>query len=169
MYKNSVLIKTTKLLFPFLWPNNRRDLKIRVIFALFSMVIAKIASVYTPLILGDAVDSLTDLSSGINLLLYVPIAIIISYGFVRIASFAFNEIRDALFSKVSQNAIRKVSLKIFKHLHYLSLDFHLSRQTGGLNRYIDRGTKGIDFLLRYVLFNVVPTFIELILLICIIL
>ena len=123
------------------------------------MVIAKIASVYTPLILGDAVDSLTDLSSGINLLLYVPIAIIISYGFVRIASFAFNEIRDALFSKVSQNAIRKVSLKIFKHLHFLSLDFHLSRQTGGLNRYIDRGTKGIDFLLRYVLFNVVPTFI----------
>ena len=169
MYKNSVLFKTSKLLFPFLWPNNRRDLKIRVIFALFSMVIAKIASVYTPLILGDAVDSLTDLSSGINLLLYVPIAIIISYGFVRIASFAFNEIRDALFSKVSQNAIRKVSLKIFKHLHFLSLDFHLSRQTGGLNRYIDRGTKGIDFLLRYVLFNVVPTFIELILVIAILL
>ena len=90
MYKNSVLIKTSKLLFPFLWPKKRKDLKIRVIFALFSMVIAKIASVYTPLILGDAVDSLTDLSSGINLLLYVPIAIIISYGFVRIASFAFN-------------------------------------------------------------------------------
>ena len=169
MYKNSVLIKTSKLLFPFLWPKKRKDLKIRVIFALFSMVIAKIASVYTPLILGDAVDSLTDLRSGINLLLYVPIAIIISYGFVRIASFAFNEIRDALFSKVSQNAIRKVSLKIFKHLHYLSLDFHLSRQTGGLNRYIDRGTKGIDFLLRYVLFNVVPTFIELILVIGILL
>ena len=169
MYKNSVLIKTSKLLFPFLWPKKRKDLKIRVIFALFSMVIAKIASVYTPLILGDAVDSLTDLSSGINLLLYVPIAIIISYGFVRIASFAFNEIRDALFSKVSQNAIRKVSLKIFKHLHFLSLDFHLSRQTGGLNRYIDRGTKGIDFLLRYVLFNVVPTFIELILVIGILL
>ena len=84
---------------------------------------------------------------------------------MRIASFAFGEIRDALFSKVSQNAIRRVSLKIFKHLHYLSLDFHLSRQTGGLNRYIDRGTKGIDFLLRYVLFNVVPTFIELMLVI----
>jgi ATP-binding cassette subfamily B protein len=133
------------------------------------MVLAKIASVYTPLILGNAVDSLSDLSSGINLLLYIPIAIIISYGLVRVASFAFNEIRDALFSKVSQNAIRKVSLKIFKHLHYLSLDFHLSRQTGGLNRYIDRGTKGIDFLLRYVLFNVVPTFIELLLVIGILL
>ena len=131
------------------------------------MVLAKIASVYTPLILGNAVDSLTDLSSGINLLIYVPVALIISYGVVRIASFAFGEIRDALFSKVSQNAIRSVSLKIFKHLHFLSLDFHLSRQTGGLNRYIDRGTKGIDFLLRYVLFNVVPTFIELVLVIII--
>ena len=169
MYKNSALIKTCKLLFPFLWPHNRKDLKLRVILASFSMVLAKIASVYTPLILGNAVDSLSDLSSGINLLLYIPIAIIISYGLVRVASFAFNEIRDALFSKVSQNAIRKVSLKIFKHLHYLSLDFHLSRQTGGLNRYIDRGTKGIDFLLRYVLFNVVPTFIELLLVIGILL
>ena len=169
MYKDSALIKTCKLLFPFLWPNNRKDLKLRVILASFSMVLAKIASVYTPLILGNAVDSLSDLSSGINLLLYIPIAIIISYGLVRVASFAFNEIRDALFSKVSQNAIRKVSLKIFKHLHYLSLDFHLSRQTGGLNRYIDRGTKGIDFLLRYVLFNVVPTFIELLLVIGILL
>jgi len=167
MYKNSILLKTSKLLFPFLWPNNRKDLKIRVLFALFSMILAKIASVYTPLILGNAVDSLTDLSSGINLLIYVPVALIISYGIVRIASFAFGEIRDALFSKVSQNAIRSVSLKIFKHLHFLSLDFHLSRQTGGLNRYIDRGTKGIDFLLRYVLFNVVPTFIELVLVIII--
>ncbi|MEL0103020.1 MAG: ABC transporter ATP-binding protein/permease [Gammaproteobacteria bacterium] len=167
MHKNSILFKTSKLLFPFLWPDNRKDLKFRVLLALFSMVLAKIASVYTPLILGNAVDSLTDLSSGINLLIYVPVALIISYGVVRIASFAFGEIRDALFSKVSQNAIRSVSLKIFKHLHFLSLDFHLSRQTGGLNRYIDRGTKGIDFLLRYVLFNVVPTFIELVLVIII--
>ena len=169
MNKNSTTFNTSKLLFPFLWPRNRKDLRIRVVFAGLSMILAKVASVYTPLILGNAVDSLNDLSSGINLLLFVPIAIIISYGAVRIASFAFNEIRDALFSKVSQNAIRSVSLKVFKHLHFLSLDFHLSRQTGGLNRYIDRGTKGIDFLLRYVLFNVVPTFIELFLVIIILL
>ena len=167
MFKNSILYKISKLLFPFLWPKSRKDLKYRVLLALFSMILAKLASVYTPLILGNAVDSLTDLSSGINLLIYIPIALIVSYGIVRIASFAFGEIRDALFSKVSQNAIRSVSLKIFKHLHFLSLDFHLSRQTGGLNRYIDRGTKGIDFLLRYVLFNVVPTFIELVLVIII--
>ena len=169
MNKNSTIFNTFKLLLPFIWPRSRNDLKIRVVFAGLSMILAKVASVYTPLILGNAVDSLNELSSGINLLLYVPIAIIISYGLVRIASFAFNEIRDSLFSKVSQNAIRRVSLKVFKHLHFLSLDFHLSRQTGGLNRYIDRGTKGIDFLLRYVLFNVVPTFIELVLVIFILL
>ena len=169
MKKNSTFFNTSKLLLPYLWPKNRKDLRTRVILAGLSMILAKVASVYTPLILGNAVDSLNDLSSGINLLLYVPIAIIISYGLVRIASFAFNEIRDALFSKVSQNAIRRVSLKVFKHLHFLSLDFHLSRQTGGLNRFIDRGTKGIDFLLRYVLFNVVPTFIELVLVIFILL
>jgi len=169
MKKNSTFFNTSKLLLPYLWPKSRKDLRIRVVLAGLSMILAKVASVYTPLILGNAVDSLNDLSSGINLLLYVPIAIIISYGIVRIASFAFNEIRDALFSKVSQNAIRRVSLKVFKHLHFLSLDFHLSRQTGGLNRFIDRGTKGIDFLLRYVLFNVVPTFIELVLVIFILL
>ena len=169
MKKDSTFFSTSKLLLPYLWPKSRKDLRIRVVLAGLSMILAKVASVYTPLILGNAVDSLNDLSSGINLLLYVPIAIIISYGIVRIASFAFNEIRDALFSKVSQNAIRRVSLKVFKHLHFLSLDFHLSRQTGGLNRFIDRGTKGIDFLLRYVLFNVVPTFIELVLVIFILL
>ena len=169
MNKNSTIFNTFKLLLPFIWPRSRNDLKIRVVFAGLSMILAKVASVYTPLILGNAVDSLNELSNGINLLLYVPIAIIISYGLVRIASFALNEIRDALFSKVSQNAIRRVSLKVFKHLHFLSLDFHLSRQTGGLNRYIDRGTKGIDFLLRYVLFNVVPTFVELVLVIIILL
>ncbi|MDC3112514.1 ABC transporter ATP-binding protein/permease [Pelagibacteraceae bacterium] len=169
MKKNSTFFNTSKLLLPYLWPKSRKDLRIRVVLAGLSMILAKVASVYTPLILGNAVDSLNDLSSGINLLLYIPIAIIISYGIVRIASFAFNEIRDALFSKVSQNAIRRVSLRVFKHLHFLSLDFHLSRQTGGLNRYIDRGTKGIDFLLRYVLFNVVPTFVELVLVIIILL
>ena len=98
MKKNSTFFNTSNLLLPYLWPKSRKDLRIRVVLAGLSMILAKVASVYTPLILGNAVDSLNDLSSGINLLLYVPIAIIISYGVVRIASFAFNEIRDALFS-----------------------------------------------------------------------
>ena len=135
----------------------------RVSLALICLILAKVASVYTPLILGRSVDSLTELSSGVNLLMLIPIALIISYGVVRIASLTFEGMRDALFSKVSQHAIREVSLTIFKHLHSLSLQFHLNRQTGALSKFIDRGTKGIDFLLRYVIFNVVPTFIEIIL------
>jgi len=163
MNKQKTYLKTFKLLFPFLWPNKRGDLRRRVSLALICLILAKVASVYTPLILGRSVDSLTELSSGINLLMLIPIALIISYGVVRIASLTFEGMRDALFSKVSQHAIREVSLTIFKHLHSLSLQFHLNRQTGALSKFIDRGTKGIDFLLRYVIFNVVPTFIEIIL------
>ena len=122
---------------------------------------AKIASVGTPLILGGAVNSLTKLSTGVNLFMLVPIALIVGYGAARIISFTFVAVRDALFSKVSQHSIRQISLNMFKHLHNLSLQFHLNRQTGALAKYIDRGTKGIDFLLRYVLFNVVPTFFEI--------
>lgn len=163
MNKQKTYLKTFKLLFPFLWPNKRSDLRKRVSLALVCLILAKVASVYTPLILGRAVDSLTELSSGINLLILIPIALIISYGVARIASLTFEGMRDALFSKVSQHAIREVTLTIFKHLHSLSLQFHLNRQTGALSKFIDRGTKGIDFLLRYVIFNVVPTFIEIIL------
>ena len=154
-------IKTFQLLLPFLWPSNRKDLRIRVSFAVIALILAKIASVSTPLVLGVSVNSLTELSSGINLFMLVPIALIIGYGFAKIIALAFVEIRDALFSKVSQHSTRQISLTIFKHLHNLSLQFHLNRQTGALAKFIDRGTKGIDFLLRYVLFNIVPTFFEI--------
>ena len=163
MKSKNTFIKTGSLLYPFLWPAKRKDLRFRVVIAIICMILAKVASVYTPLILGKSVDSLNDLSEGINLLILIPIALIISYGIARVASFLFGEMRDAFFSKVSQNAIRDVALTLFRHLHSLSLQFHLTRQTGGLSRFIDRGTKGIEFLLRYVLFNVVPTFIEIIL------
>ena len=159
--KQAKYIKTFKLLLPYLWPEKRKDLKIRVSFAVVALVFAKIASVSTPLVLGGAVNSLTELSLGINLLMLAPIALIIAYGAARIISFTFVAVRDALFSKVSQHSIRQISLSMFKHLHNLSLQFHLNRQTGALAKYIDRGTKGIDFLLRYVLFNVVPTFFEI--------
>ena len=158
--KQNKYIKTFKLLLPYLWPEKRKDLKTRVSFAVLALILAKIASVSTPLVLGSAVNSLTELSSGINLFMLVPIALVIGYGVTKIIAFTFVEIRDALFSKVSQHSIRQISLTMFQHLHNLSLQFHLNRQTGGLAKYIDRGTKGIDFLLRYVLFNIVPTFFE---------
>ena len=158
--KKGKYIKTFKLLLPYLWPKKRKDLRIRVSFAVVALVLAKIASVSTPLVLGSAVNSLTELSSGINLFMLVPIALVVGYGVTRVIAFTFIEIRDALFSKVSQHSIRQISLTMFQHLHNLSLQFHLNRQTGALAKYIDRGTKGIDFLLRYVLFNIVPTFFE---------
>ena len=161
MEQKGKYIKTFKLLLPYLWPSNRRDLKIRVSFAVIALVLAKIASVATPLVLGASVNSLTELSTGINLFMLVPVALIVGYGVTKIISFAFVEIRDALFSKVSQHSVRHVSLNMFKHLHNLSLQFHLNRQTGALAKFIDRGTKGIDFLLRYVLFNIAPTFFEI--------
>jgi ABC-type transport system involved in Fe-S cluster assembly fused permease/ATPase subunit len=160
LMKQNKYIKTFKLLLPYLWPEKRKDLKTRVSFAVLALILAKIASVSTPLVLGSAVNSLTELSSGINLFMLVPIALVIGYGVTKIIAFTFVEIRDALFSKVSQHSIRQISLTMFQHLHNLSLQFHLNRQTGGLAKYIDRGTKGIDFLLRYVLFNIVPTFFE---------
>ena len=159
--KQGKYIKTFKLLLPYLWPKKRRDLKTRVSFAVIALVLAKIANVTTPLILGASVNSLTELSSGINLFMLVPVALIVGYGIARIITFAFVEVRDALFSKVSQHSIRQISLNMFKHVHNLSLQFHLNRQTGALAKFIDRGTKGIDFLLRYVLFNIVPTFFEI--------
>ena len=158
--KKGKYIKTFKLLLPYLWPKKRKDLRIRVSFAVVALVLAKIASVSTPLVLGSAVNSLTELSSGINLFMLVPIALVVGYGVTRVIAFTFVEIRDALFSKVSQHSIRRISLTMFQHLHNLSLQFHLNRQTGALAKYIDRGTKGIDFLLRYVLFNIAPTFFE---------
>ncbi|MDC0472601.1 ABC transporter ATP-binding protein/permease [Pelagibacteraceae bacterium] len=157
---NSKYIKTFKLLLPYLWPEKRKDLKTRVSFAVVALVLAKLANVSTPLVLGSAVNSLTKLSSGINLFMLIPIALVIGYGVAKVIAFTFVEIRDALFSKVSQHSIRQISLTMFQHLHNLSLQFHLNRQTGGLAKYIDRGTKGIDFLLRYVLFNIIPTFFE---------
>ena len=121
--KQGKYIKTFKLLLPYLWPKKRADLKTRVSFAVIALVLAKIANVTTPLILGASVNSLTELSSGINLFMLVPVVLIIGYGIARIITFAFVEIRDALFSKVSQHSIRQISLNIFKHVHSLSYKF----------------------------------------------
>ena len=163
MNDQNTSLKTFHLLLPYLWPKQRSDLKLRVMFALFFLVLAKVANVFTPLILGQSVDSLNALSGGKNILIMVPLALIVAYGVARLATLAFGEIRDALFSKVSQHAMRQVTLNVFKHLHSLSLRFHLDKHTGGLNRFIDRGTKGIDFLLRFFIFNILPTFIEVLL------
>ena len=157
----STLQRTISLLVPFLWPKNKKSMKIRVFLAVLCLFLAKAANLGTPPILGYAVDSLTELSQGINVYMLIPLALIISYGIARVAALAFGELRNAIFSKVAQNAITQLTLNTFKHLHSLSLQFHLGRQTGALSKFIDRGTKGVNFLLNYVLFNVIPTIIEI--------
>jgi len=157
----STLQRTVSLLVPFLWPKDKNSMKLRVIAAVICLLLAKAANVGTPPILGYAVDSLTELSQGLNVYMLIPLALIISYGVARVAALAFGELRNAIFSKVAQNAITQLTLNTFKHLHSLSLQFHLGRQTGALSKFIDRGTKGVNFLLTYVLFNVIPTIIEI--------
>ena len=161
MNDRSILNKTIQLLFPFLWPKNHNGLKIRIILAIVFLLLSKITNLISPPILGSVVDSLTDLTEGMHELTIIPIALIIAYGLSRIATKLFGELRNAIFSKVSQNAIRQLTLNTFAHLHSLSLQFHLNRKTGALSKFIDRGTKGVDFLMNYVLFNVIPTIIEI--------
>ena len=133
----SLLRQTINLLIPFLWPKNNKSIKIRVILAVLCLLVAKVASLGTPPILGYAVDTLTDISNGINMYILIPLALIVSYGLVRISSTFFGELRNAIFSKVTQKAITQITLNTFKHLHSLSLQFHLGRQTGALSKFID--------------------------------
>jgi len=142
----------------YLWPKHRLDLKLRVIAAMALLAGAKIAIVYVPFLYKGAVDAL-DVAG--NAILVLPVALVVAYGLVRLASQAFGELRDAVFAKVGQHALRTVALATFRHLHALSLRFHIERQTGGLSRAIERGTKGIEFLLRFTLFNILPTLLEI--------
>ncbi len=152
-------------LVPHLWPKGSLELKARVVAALVFLVAAKVANVYVPLLYKDAVDALT---KGTPAVLVVPVAALLAYGLLRIMTTAFAELRDAVFAKVGQRAVRTVALAVFRHLHALSLAFHLDRRTGGLSRVIERGTKGIETLLSLMLFNLLPTLVE-IPLVCVIL
>lgn len=159
-------LKTLKSLAPYLWPSGRLDLKSRVVFALVLLLAAKIINVYVPFLYKNAVDALApSQASGSSIAIVVPVALIVGYAVARILSMAFGELRDAVFAKVGQHALRAVALATFRHLHALALRFHLERRTGGLARAIERGTKGIEFLLRFTLFNILPTLLE-ILLVC---
>ncbi|MHA1566558.1 MAG: ABCB family ABC transporter ATP-binding protein/permease [Alphaproteobacteria bacterium] len=154
--------RAIRSLAPYLWPAGEFELKVRVAIALVLLVAAKVAIVYVPLIYKAAVDTLTATAdNATQIAVTVPIALILAYGGAQVASRALGELRDFVFAKVSQRAIRVVALKTFRHLHRLSLRFHLDRQTGGLSRAIERGLRGIDFLLRFMLFNIVPTLLEL--------
>mgnify|MGYP000630966622 CR=1 FL=1 len=145
-----------KLILPYLF-----EFKKRIAFAFCCLILTKVASVYLPFILKDIVDTLDTKATESTKILIVPLGLVVSYGLVRLSIVLFAEIRDTLFGRVTERAIRRIGLKIFRHLHLLDLDFHLNRQTGGLSRDIDRGTSGISFLMRFMVFNIVPTLLEI--------
>ena len=159
--------RALRALVPYLWPRRGTsdiwlELRLRVVVALTLLVGAKLANVYIPILYKFAVDALTQ---GNVTVIAVPISLLVAYGLVRVLTVAFGELRDAIFAKVAQRSIRTVALRTFQRLHTLALRFHLDRKTGGLSRAIERGTKGIEFLLAFMLFNVIPTLVE-ILMVC---
>ena len=143
---------TIRSLLPYLW-----EFKKRVSLALVLLVMAKLASVAVPLLLKEVVDALDQPQD----MLVLPVLFVVGYGVLRLCSTLFGEIRDAIFAKVTQRAIRRVAIRVFGHLHALSLRFHLERQTGGVSRDIERGSRGISFLLNFMLFNILPTLLEI--------
>ena len=144
--------KTLRSLFPYLM-----EFKWRVFVAMSLLIFSKLANVTVPLALKEIIDAMDKTKS----VLAIPVFLIIGYGVLRLLSTLFGELRDAVFANVTQRAIRRVALKVFEHLHNLSLRFHLDRQTGGVSRDIERGTRGIGFLLNFTLFNILPTLLEI--------
>ncbi|WP_412536795.1 ABCB family ABC transporter ATP-binding protein/permease [Marinobacter sp. MIT932201] len=144
-----------------LWPY-LAEFRGRVVLSLALLVLAKLATVATPIALKYIVDYL-DQNRGADMLLWIPVILVVAYGSLRFGATLFNELRDAVFARVAERAMRRVSLRVFEHLHQRELAFHLDRKTGGLARDIERGTNGISFLLRFTLFNIVPTLLEILL------
>ncbi len=143
--------RAVSLLLPYLW-----EFKARVALALILLIIAKLANVGVPLIMKEIVDRL-DANTA---LLVLPLTLLVIYGALRLSTTLFAELRDVVFVRVTQRAVRRIALTVFRHLHSLSLRFHLERQTGGVSRDIERGTRGIGTLLSYMLFSIIPVILE---------
>ena len=149
---------TVRALLPYLWPQGQPEMRARVVLALIMLAASKVALVYVPILFGQSVDALTGADA--STLVVIPVGIILAYGLARVLAHTFGQLRDAVFAKVGQRAIRTIALEVFEHLHRLSLRFHLARETGGVSRSIERGSRAIDLLLRFTLFNVAPTIME---------
>ncbi|WP_341922349.1 ABC transporter ATP-binding protein/permease [Polaromonas sp. YR568] len=146
---------TLQRLFPYLW-----DYKWRVMAALAFMVGAKLANVGVPLLLKNLVDAMSFKPGAVEAVLIVPAALLVGYGLLRLSTSLFTELRELVFAKATEGAARRISLEVFRHLHALSLRFHLERQTGGMTRDIERGTRGVHSLISYSLYSIIPTLIE---------
>src|SRR4051794_13312989 len=156
-------LRALRGLAPYLWPRDSLELRLRVVLALVLLVAGKLVNITIPLFYKHAVDALSFNSGAAPHpgLVAVPVALILAYGAARVLSQGFNELRNAVFAKVGQRAVRRIALATFRHIHALSLRFHLEKRTGGLARAVERGTAGIEFLLSFMLFNVIPTLFEI--------
>lgn len=154
-------LRTIRQVTPYLWPEDAPWVKKRVVLALGALVLAKIVSVSTPFLYKAAVDALAGEGNGTWLVALGAIALTVAYGVARLMTVGFGELRDALFVRVGQRALRQLALETFTHIHRLSMRYHITRKTGGLSRIIERGVKGVDFLLRFMLFSVGPLILEL--------
>ncbi len=146
---------------PYLWPRDMPWVKHRVIWAMVALVVSKLISVATPLFYKDAVDALA--GEGTPILALGAVSLTIAYGMARLMNVGFQQLRDAVFARVGQRALRMLALETFEHIHKLSMRYHITRKTGGLSRIIERGVKGVDFLLRFLLFSIGPLILELLL------
>ncbi len=156
---NNGSMRTVLSLAPYLWPAGNPGARLRVVVAMVFMLLAKIVTVYVPVLYGRVVDALAPKDGA---MLAVPVLLLCAYGLARIGAAGFGELRDALFASVQQRAVRLLALRTFRHLHAVSLRFHMDRQTGGMSRVIDRGVLGMQSVLRLAVFNVVPTALELV-------
>lgn len=162
-HDRKVEIRVIARVMPYLWPKGQAWVKWRVVIAVASLILAKLVAVATPMILGAAVDSLSGVDDGSRLLMLGAVGLTIAYGLSRILDSGFQQLRDVVFAKVGQRALRQVGLETFQHIHNMSLRYHLSRKTGGLSRVMERGVKGVSFLLRFLLFSIGPLVLQLVL------
>ncbi|MEM9430536.1 MAG: ABC transporter ATP-binding protein/permease [Pseudomonadota bacterium] len=155
-------MRTVLRVAPYLWPAGRIDLKVRVVLAVLSLILAKIATVGVPAVFGASVDALIAEDAGsAELLIASAVGLVFAYGAMRLATIGFQQLRDVAFARVGQRALRLLALETFRHVHALSLRYHITRKTGGLSRVIERGVKGVEFLLRFLLFSIGPLILEL--------
>ncbi|MEC9311683.1 MAG: ABC transporter ATP-binding protein/permease, partial [Pseudomonadota bacterium] len=154
-------LRTLRKVVPYLWPADQKSVKYRVVLAMVVLILAKLIAVYTPVLYKGAVDALA--GEGVPPLALGAVGLTVAYGVARVLTNGFQQLRDAVFAPVTQRALRGLALETFQHIHRLSMRYHITRKTGGLSRIIERGVKGVEFLLRFLLFSIGPLVLELVL------
>ena len=162
--KSGQAMNVIKSVLPYLWPKSRKDIQFRVVLAMLALILGEILGVLAPYFYGVSVDALAP-GAGENQTIFMltagALGMVVAYGVMRILSVGFSQLRDVIFARVGQRALRQLALETFRHMHRLSLRYHITRKTGGLSRVMERGVKGVEFLLRFMLFSIGPLILKL--------